>query len=123
MLKIVIPILPRSKKNNQKIIKNKKNNKLMIIPSEEYKQYEADCAYFLKRYELCIDYAINLKCTFYLPDNRKRDLTNYLEAVQDILVKYKIIKDDCWKIVYSVDGSRIKIDKENPRVEIEITKI
>ena len=32
----------------------------MIIPSEEYKQYEADCAYFLKRYEFCIDYAINL---------------------------------------------------------------
>ena len=46
LLKIVIPILPRSKKNNQKIIKNKKNNKLMIIPSEEYRQYEADCAFF-----------------------------------------------------------------------------
>ena len=64
-----------------------------------------------------------MKCTFYLPDNRRRDLTNYLEAVQDILVKYKIIRDDRWKIVYSVDGSRIKIDKENPRVEIEITKL
>ena len=38
-------------------------------------------------------------------------------------VKYKIIKDECWKIVYSVDGRRIKIDRENPRVEIEITKI
>ena len=42
LLKIVIPILPRSKKNNQKIIKNKKNNKLMIIPSEEYEQVEIE---------------------------------------------------------------------------------
>ena len=58
-----------------------------------------------------------------MPDKRKRDIANYIEAIQDILVKYKIIKDDNYNIIASLDGTRMYIDKENPRVEIEIAKM
>ena len=58
-----------------------------------------------------------------MPDKRKRDIANYVEAIQDILVKYEILKDDNHNIVTSLDGTRMYIDKLNPRVEIEITKM
>lgn len=122
-MKITIPLIPRSKKNNQQLIRNQKTKKMMLIQSEQYLQYEKECSYFLSRYKTNIDYPINLKCIFYVKDNRRRDLANYLEAIQDILVKYKILKDDCWQIVQSVDGSRMIVDKGNERTEIEITKI
>ena len=122
-MKIIIPLIPRSKKNNQQLIRNPKTKKMMLIQSEQYLQYEKECSYFLSRYKTNIDYPINLKCIFYVRDNRRRDLANYLEAIQDILVKYEVLKDDNYNIIYSLDGTRMYIDKENPRVEIEITKI
>lgn len=95
----------------------------MIIQAEKYLKYERDCGKFLSKYKTNIDFPINIKTVFYMEDNRRRDLTNYEEAIADILVKYGVIKDDNFKIVQSWDGSRIKIDKDNPRTEIEITKM
>jgi hypothetical protein len=34
-----------------------------------------------------------------------------------------ILKDDNYKIIHSVDGSRVLYDKNNPRTEILIEKI
>ena len=95
----------------------------MIIQSKLYTNFERECGLYLKKYKSNIDYKINLKIDFYVKDKRRRDIANYIEAIQDILVKYKILKDDCWQIVQSVDGSRMLVDKGNERTEIEITKI
>jgi Holliday junction resolvase RusA-like endonuclease len=43
--------------------------------------------------------------------------------MDDILVKHKVISDDNYKIVASHDGTRVYVDKENPRVEIDIRKL
>ena len=40
---------------------------------------------FLK--PLGIDYAVNVKCLFYMPTNRRVDLTNLLEAIDDACKK------------------------------------
>ena len=122
-MKIVIPIEPRSKKNSQQIIYNSRTKRPMIIQSKLYANYERECGKFLKEYKSSIDYRINLKIDFYVKDKRRRDIANYIEAIQDILVKYKVLRDDNYNIVYSLDGTRMYIDKENPRVEIEITKL
>ena len=54
-----------------------------------------------------------------MPDRRVPDLINLLQATADILEKARVIEDD--KNIISFDGSRIiGVDKENPRVEIEI---
>jgi Holliday junction resolvase RusA-like endonuclease len=55
-----------------------------------------------------------------MPTRRKVDLVNLLEATHDILVKYEVLADDNSGIIYSVDGSRVMYDKENPRTEVEI---
>lgn len=122
-MKITIPVVPRSKKNSQQIIINPRTKRPMIIQSKLYTNFERECGKFLKEYKSSIDYSINLKVEFYVPDKRRRDIANYIEAIQDILVKYEVLRDDNYNIIYSLDGTRMYIDKENPRVEIEITKL
>jgi Holliday junction resolvase RusA-like endonuclease len=55
--------------------------------------------------------------------HRKCDLTNLLEAIDDVLVKAGVIEDDNYTIIASHDGSRVHYDKENPRTEIIITEV
>ena len=122
-MKIVIPIEPRSKKNSQQIIYNPRTKRPMIVQSKLYTNFEREFGLYLKKYKSNIDYRVNLKIDFYVKDKRRRDIANYIEAIQDILVKYEVLKDDNYNIVYSLDGTRMYVDKENPRVEIEITKL
>ena len=122
-MKIVIPLQCRSKKNSQQIYINKRTNKPFVSQSEIYKEFEQNCGYFLKKYQTNISYPINLKCTFYVKDKRKRDIVNLLNAIQDILVKYKVIADDNYNIVQSIDGSRIIYEKGREETIIEINKI
>lgn len=119
----LIPLNPRTKKNNQKIIKNKRTGSLMVVQNDRYLQYERDAGWFLKKLPEPISEPVNVKCTFYRPDRKRVDLTNLLEAIDDILVKYKIIKDDTFTILAAHDGSRVYVDREKPRTEIEITRL
>ena len=116
-MNIEIPLEPRTKKNSQRIIICK--GRPMVIPSKAYKDYEKQCKEYIPKCKT-IDYPVNIKCLFYMKTRRKTDLTNLLEAIDDILVKYKVIKDDNYNIVASHDGSRVYYDKDNPRTEIEI---
>ena len=104
---IKIPLMCRSKKNSQSIIVNPRTQKPMIIQSKLYKDFEQECGYYLLKYKKNISTPVNLKCTFYVKDRRKRDIVNLLNAIQDILVKYGVIADDNYNIVKLVDGSRI----------------
>ena len=115
----MIPLNPKTKKNHQKIIKNPKTKSLMIVQSDAYKQYEKEAGWFLghRPYSPISD-PVTVKCIFYRDSNRKVDLTNLLEAIDDILVKYKILADDNFKVIVSHDGSRVYVDKEHPRTEI-----
>lgn len=119
---IEIPITPRSKKNSQNIVINKKTNRLMVVQNKVYTQYEKDCKEYMPKLDKPIDYPINLKCNYYVGDARARDIVNFIEATQDILVKYKVLKDDNYNIVASLDGSSMQIDREKPHCIIEITK-
>lgn len=121
MIKFTIPVNPRSKKNSQQIIFNKKTGKKMIMQNKNYLEFEKECETFLPKIDT-ISFPINLQCDFYVCDARKRDIANYIEAIQDILVKYKIIEDDNYKIISSLDNCSMQIDRQNPRVEITITE-
>lgn len=120
MIKYVILGQPRTKKNNQRIVKGK-GGVPFILPSKEYKEYEEVCGYYLKPLPpQPIDYAVNVKCIYYRKNRIRCDLSNLHEATDDILVKYGILADDNFNIVAGHDGSRVKIDKDNPRTEIYI---
>lgn len=123
MIEIMIPVNPRSKKNSQEIVFNKRTGHRMVIQNKRYTEYEKECKKYIPKLEKPIDYPINLQCKFYVCDARKRDLANYIEAIQDILVKYNVLEDDNYNIVSSLNGCDMEISRDNPRVEIYITKL
>ena len=123
-IKITIPLVPVTKKNHQRIAKNRKTGQLFILPSGNFEQYQRDCRPFLGRYRgRFINHAVNVRCEFYMPTRRRCDLVNLLDAVDDLLTAYGIIEDDNSQIVAGHDGSRVRYDKNNPRTEIEITEM
>ncbi len=122
-LNIIIPINPRSKKNSQQIIFNKKTKRAMVVQNKNYTQFEKDCKPFIPKLDKPIDFPINLCCKFYVCDARKRDIANYLEAIQDILVKYGVLADDNYNIVASLNGCSMEINRDYPHCDIIISKI
>lgn len=118
MIRFEIPLNPVTKKNHGQIIMCKGHP--IILPSKPYQEYERKCKTYMPSVETPIDYPITLKCTFYMETRRKCDITNLLQAICDIMVKYKVISDDNYNIIASFDGTRVYYDKENPRTIVEI---
>lgn len=119
IIHLTIPIAPVSKKNSQRILTNKSTGARFVAPSEAFKVYEYTAGFYIHD-RLMIDYPVNVKALFYMPTRRIVDLVNLEEALLDVLVTYGILKDDNFKIVASMDGSRVLCDKEKPRTEIWI---
>ncbi len=133
IIKFTVPINPVTKKNHSRIVTSgkrcpvcKKGEHYKLLPSKQYDEYECKIAYHLRKLYTqigeTIGYPINLECHFYCDTHRQSDLVGHLQAIQDLLVKYKCLEDDCRDIVASTDGSVVLYDKENPRTEIIITK-
>lgn len=57
---------------------------------------------------------------FYRPDNRKTDLSNKIESVNDMLKRYGLFKDDDSSIINCIKAKAMWKDKDNPRCEIYI---
>lgn len=119
-MNFTIPIEPVTKKNHSQVVMIK--GRPVVLPSKPYQEYEKKCKQYIPKISEPINYPINLKCHFYKGTHRKCDLTNLLQAVCDILVKYRILEDDNYSIVSTTNGSEVFYDKENPRTEIYIEK-
>lgn len=123
MVKIInIPLPPVTKKNSQRIMHSSKTGKPFIMPSQQYRDYEAKAAWHCKkaRVQRPIEEPVEVKCLFYMPTRRRVDLTNLLESIDDVLVRAGVLKDDHSGIIVSHDGSRVLYDKQNPRTEVYI---
>lgn len=118
--KIVISLPPRTKKNSQRIAK--RGTHYIVLPSKAYADYEKQAVMFMPKMPT-IDYAVNIRAIFYMDTRRRVDLVNLEEALCDLLVHYGILEDDNSKIVYSMDGSRVDYDKNNPRTEVYIERV
>lgn len=121
-LKFIIPLQPISKKNSQQIMINQKTGKPFIMPSKRFKEYEQAAAWFIPR-DMFINYPCNVKCLFFMGSRRKCDLTNMLEAIDDIMVHCGLLADDNFTVIQSHDGSRVLYDKEKPRTEVYIEPV
>ena len=133
MIKFTIPLPPVTKKNSQQIkyrwgrdrYTYQKTRIPYIAPSEAFENYEAAALWYVpKIYNTNpINYPVNVKCLFYMPTKAKCDLTNLLEAIDDVMVKGRLLADDNYTVIQSHDGSRVFYDKENPRTEVYIERI
>lgn len=126
MIEFTIPVQPITKKNSQQIIINPKTGRPFIIPSKQFRDFEKDCKPYMlqiKNEIRVIKYPVNVQCVFYVGKKFKYDLTNLLEAIDDVLVNYGILLDDNRDILASHDGSRVFYDPANPRIDITIEEM
>lgn len=122
MIKFTLDVIPRTKKNSQQIIFAK--GRRIIIPSKLYKEFETECLKQIEdKYRQSINYPVNVKATFYMQSKRRVDLTNLLEALDDMLVKAEVLEDDNRNIIASHNNSIVLYDKEMPRIEVEIEEV
>lgn len=121
--KYTIPGTPITKKNSMQMARSHSTGRLFPVPSAAYRKYQDTAARYLQPPPAeAINRPVRVSCVYYMPTRRPVDLTNLMEATHDILVKFGILADDNNKVVASVDGSRVRFDKEDPRVEITITE-
>jgi len=118
-LEFVIGLNPASKKNGQNIIKGK-NGKPIIVQNDRYKDYEKKCKQFMPKLDEPISTPCEVTALFYRKDRRRCDLTNLQAALDDCLVKYGVLADDNYNVLFSHDGSRVFVDKDSPRTEVTI---
>ena len=118
--RFVIQGRPTTKKNSLQ------KTRYGLIQSKAYREYADSAIWQLKgqiRPQKPIDCAVTMTATYYMP-NRKGwpDLFGLVQATADILENAGIIEDDGY--IAETDGSMIAgIDKENPRVIVEICEI
>jgi len=74
---------------------------------------------------LRINCPVYIKYRWYEP-NRRRDLDNISsfgrKVIQDALVQTKVLKNDGWKEISGFCDD-FAVDKENPRIEVEIQEV
>lgn len=125
MISFTIPGQPITKKNSQRLIDvgprcqvcgRGRNSR--PLPSETFMSYQDRAGYYLPHKHEKLEGPFNLQAVYYMPTRRRVDLLNLLEATCDILVHYEVLADDYFRIVASHDGSRVRYDRDNPRVEI-----
>ena len=124
-LRFVIRVKPRTKKNHQRIVRG--GNRHFIVPSEQYTQFLRDCNRVIPSYARQeINQPVNVKALYYVDAARRVDITNLESALMDVLTAAHVLKDDSAiapRIVVSTDGSRVMVDRQNPRIEVEITPV
>lgn len=120
-MKLILYGRPITKKNSSRIIPGKHPR---LLPSKAYERYENDCLrQITAKHRKKLNGEYNMKCVYYMPTRSRVDLVNLLQATCDILVKAGVIEDDNSKIIKSHDGSKVLLDKKEPRVEIELTEL
>lgn len=89
--------------------------------TKAYNAYKIEC-FSLTRGLISspISQKVEVSMFFFPPDNRRRDRSNYLKIIEDVLTFCEIWKDDSLAIV----GHSYMLEKaEKPRVYIEISEL
>ena len=114
---VIIGQLPR-KSNSRRIVTNSATGKPMVIKSKEARDYEMDFEKQIPiRYRQKLDGHLEIKGTVYYRSNRS-DLS--IELLLDCLERSGVIINDRRIVRQEIYK---KIDRKNPRVEIEIKEL
>ena len=109
---------PRTKKNSLRVAGKR------ILPSKAWETWAKDAVFQTEkgitlrppRFEWP---AGSIRALFYLDAERKVDAVNLYQGLADLLEKRGCVDDDT--VFRDWDGSRVLLDRANPRVEVTIT--
>ena len=115
-----------SKKNSKQIVINKRTGKPQIISNRKALAMESDIATQLSAQNALktLKTPFSGDCAVYMivyqPDKRRRDLDNQATSILDGMVAAGILADDNNEVVTELHIKNGGIDREDPRVEIEV---
>lgn len=112
----ILGVVP-SLKNNKQLFINRRTGKHFITSSQKTKDWNTDALLQLRGIAPITQYPVVMYATFYVKDNRRRDIDNMLSSCLDIIVKAGILEDDSWQFIPRIVATA-ELDKTNPRVEI-----
>jgi hypothetical protein len=119
---LTLPGTPRTKKTSSRVVRAGKF--VRVLPSEAFVDYENRCVHELHhaiqadpRFPL-EDRPWNVEAIIYR-DKAHGDAVGYYQAVADILQTLDVVSNDRWIVRWN--GSRLRKDAGNPRVELIIT--
>mgnify|MGYP001609862418 CR=1 FL=1 len=120
LFNVTLPGCPPPKKNSRRVFA--RGRRVLSLPSVRHEVWYAEMMpRVLKGWHGRPLDCVKVELNYYLPDRRRRDLTNMSESVMDLLVKARIIKDDDVFHVPDVHLVCHGVDKVSPRVEVCIT--
>ena len=114
-LRLTLYGAPRTKKTSNQL--QRFGGRLKVVPSAAWMKWRDACLKQISPFLRLRDQPYNL-CALFYRDADRGDLVGYLQGLQDVLQEAQIISDDRW--FKSLDGSRLRVDRERPRVELEI---
>ena len=119
-MKLTILGAPVTKKNHQRIARNRKTGTPFILQSKQAVSWEKAAVWQLAnqwRGRKPISSAAWVRATFYR-ERATGDLCNFMGALADALERAGVVENDrlitCW------DSTRLDKDADRPRVELEI---
>lgn len=119
-----IEILGRipSKKNQKRIVRSK--GRPIIISSKQHDDWHKQQEKALQEFaNENITFPCRFIYEFTMPDNRKCDISNKIESINDLLVDIGFIEDDNWTIIKSFTARVIGVDKENAGCRIRVDEL
>lgn len=129
LLMFTIVGAPRTKKTSNRIVRCGKFPK--VLPSLAFVEWNKVAQLHLlnwktqmRQYEhlqpFPVTTPVNCRALFYR-DALRGDACNYYEAIADALQEAGIVHND--SLITQWDGSRMLLDRKNPRIEVELTAI
>ena len=121
----MLPGPPRTKKNSANI--QMAGTRKIVKPSEAWLAWRDNVqAWWLKgarleaRRAAPLPLTVPLNCAaLFFRDRRAGDSTGYYQGLADVLQELGVVRDDV--LIEQWDGSRLRVDRLNPRVELVLT--
>jgi Holliday junction resolvase RusA-like endonuclease len=107
-----------SQKNAKRMAINKRTGKPFPVTEKRVKEWQDNVHLQLTtQFKGCADSKVTAVYTFFVKDDRRRDIDNMIASVNDALVKAGLLADDDWQHL-AIGAADAEIDRSNPRCEI-----
>lgn len=108
---------PRTKKTHNRVVTK---GGVRVLPSRAWSEWVKTAQIAVRHQPSLPARPYNCRALFYR-DAKRGDAVGYYQGLADLLEKRGVIPDDKWLVAW--DGSRLEVDRDNPRVEITLTPL
>lgn len=120
-MKLIVTGNVKAKKNNKRVVYNKRTNKPFIMTERATNDYMTEAIKQLKEQfegKEITQYPVSVQMVFYYPTKHRKDIDNSATTILDCMKAAGVIEDDDCLHVDELYCSFGGYDKVNPRVEI-----